>query len=175
MRYLNGFVVVLAIMASPLSVSAQAGEEAVPKVALGIHMQHRLPPQLMLRASYFLYLDTDAINGIASDQNESNAEEPKSAQADGEVASLESNLEEPASSPAPGTAVPDIDTLSQRAIENYEIQSGQRHAQSGRQGGTGGRSRGAQAGIAVGVILGVGLVVFGTVAAVAVSNSFDDF
>jgi len=178
MRHLDGFVVVLAMMASPLSVSAQAGEEAVPNIALAIHMQHRLPPQLMLRASYFLYLDTDAINGVASDQTESNAEEPKSAQADGEVASPESNLEESVPSPAPGTAVPDIDTLSQRAIEHYEIQSAQsaqRYAQGGRQGGTEGRSRGAKAGIAVGVIVGVGLVGFGIAAAVAVSNSFDDF
>jgi hypothetical protein len=118
MRHLDGFVVVLAMMASPLSVSAQGGEEAVPSVAFAIHMQQRLPQQLMLRASYFLYLDTDAINGVASDQTESNAEEPKSAQADGKVASPEPNLEESLPSPAPGTAVPDIDTLSQRAIEN---------------------------------------------------------
>mgnify|MGYP001818082406 CR=1 FL=1 len=175
MRYLNGFVVVLAMTASPLSVGAKAGEEAVPKLALATQMQHRLPPQLMLRASYYLYLDTDAINGVASDQTESNVEEPKGAQADGEVASPESTPEESVSSPAPGTAVPDIDTLSQRAIENYETQSAQRHTKSGRQKGTGERSRGAKAGIAVGVILGVGLVCFGIAAAVAVSNSFDDF
>ena len=59
MRYLVGFVFVLALAALPLSASAQAGEEAVPKVALAIHTQHRLPPQLMLRASYYLYLDAD--------------------------------------------------------------------------------------------------------------------
>ncbi|MGB5704700.1 MAG: hypothetical protein WBM48_17905 [Polyangiales bacterium] len=175
MWYVVGFVLVLPVMASPLSASAQAGEDAVPKAALAIHMQHRLPPHLMLRASYFLYLDTDPINGVASEQTESNAGEPKSVQADGEVATPESNVEESVSSPAPGTAVPDIDTLSQRAMENYEIQSAQRHTQGGRQGGTGERSRGAKAGIAIGVIVGVGLVVFGIAAAVAVSNSFDDF
>jgi hypothetical protein len=60
----------------PQSASAQAGEEAVPKVALAIHTQHRLPPQLMLRASYYLYLDADADNGATSDQTEPNAEEP---------------------------------------------------------------------------------------------------
>jgi hypothetical protein len=125
----------------------------------------------MLRASYYLYLDADADTGATSDQTEPNAGEPKSAQADGEVASPEPNPEESVSSPAPGTEAPDIDTLSQRAIVHYETQS----AQSGRQGGTGGRSRGAKTGIAVGVILGVGLVVFGIAAAVAVSNSFDDF
>ena len=166
MRYLIGFVLVLALVASSLSVSAQAGEEAVPKVALAIHTQHRLPPQLMLRASYYLYLDADADNGAMSDQTEPNAEEPKSAQADGEVATSESNLEEPVSSPAPATEVPDIDTLSQRSIEHYEIQS----AQSGRPGGTGSRSRGAKAGIAVGVILGVGLVAVGIGAAVVAAT-----
>ena len=57
MRYLVGFVLALALLASPLRASAQAVEEAVPKVALAIHTQHRRPPQLMLRASYYLYLD----------------------------------------------------------------------------------------------------------------------
>ena len=167
MRYLVSFVCVLAGLAAlPLSASAQAGEEAVPKVALAIHTQHRLPPQLMLRASYYLYLDADADNGATSDQTEPNAEEPKSAQADGEVATSESNLEEPVSSPAPATEVPDIDTLSQRSIEHYEVQS----AETGRQGGTGSRSRGAKAGIAVGAILAVGLVGIGIGAAVAMSN-----
>jgi len=74
----------------------------------------------MLRASYCLYLED---KGLTSDQTEAKAQEPKSAQADEEVATSESNLEEPVSSPAPGTEVPDIDTLSQRAIEHYEIQS----------------------------------------------------
>ena len=167
MRYLVSFVCVLAGLAAlPLSASAQAGEEAVPKVALAIHTQHRLPPQLMLRVSYYLYLDADADNGATSDQTEPNAEEPKSAQADGEVATSESNLEEPVSSPAPATEVPDIDTLSQRSIEHYEVQS----AETGRQGGTGSRSRGAKAGIAVGAILAVGLVGIGIGAAVAMSN-----
>ena len=60
MRYLVGFIcTVAALVASPLSVSGQAGEQAAPKVALAIHTQHRLPLQLMLRASYFLYLDAD--------------------------------------------------------------------------------------------------------------------
>ncbi|MBW2381964.1 MAG: hypothetical protein JRG70_21010, partial [Deltaproteobacteria bacterium] len=64
MRYLVGFVFVLALMALPQNTSAQAGEE-----------------------------------GTTS----------------------EPNLDEPVSSPPPGTEVPDIDTLSQRAIEHYEI------------------------------------------------------
>jgi hypothetical protein len=170
MRYLVGVLCgLMLLVALPQRVAAQAGEEAVPKVALAIYTQHRLPPQLMLRASYYLYLDADADNGATSDQTEPNAEEPKSAQADGEVATSESNLDEPVSSPAPGTEAPDIDTLSQSAIEHYEIQSAQ-SAQSGRQGGTGRRSRGAKAGIAVGVILlGAGLG-FGIAAAVVMSN-----
>jgi flagellar basal body-associated protein FliL len=63
MRYLVGFVLLLALVASPLSVSAQAGEEeATPE-----------------------------------------------------------NLEEPVSAPARGGEVPDIETLSQTAIEDFEI------------------------------------------------------
>ena len=129
MRDFVGLVLVLALVASPLWVSAQAGEEIAPKAALSVHTQHRLPPQLMLRSSYFLYVDTDEISGAASGQTESDVAEPTGAHEDGEVASSESNLEESVSSPAPGTAVPDIDTLSQRAIEDheirYEIPSGQ--------------------------------------------------
>jgi hypothetical protein len=44
-----------------------------------------------------------------------------SAQAGEEGTTSEPNLDEPVSSPPPGTEVPDIDTLSQRAIEHYEI------------------------------------------------------
>ena len=168
MRYLVGFGLALALVAFPMSVNAQGAEGASKQASAAsfVHGGGLLPPQLMLRVSYYLYLDADADTGATSDQTEPNAEEPKSAQADGEVATSESNLEEPVSSPAPGTEAPDIDTLSQRAIEHHEIQS----AQSGRQGGTGSRSRGAKAGIAVGVILGVGLVGVGIGAAVAMSN-----
>ena len=167
------------LVALPLRANAQEGEAATPKLVSVIHAEHRLPPHLILRASYYLYLDLGAQNGATSRPSEPNAANPKSAQGEGEVASPESKGEEAASSSAPSTTeVPDIDTLSQRAIENYEIQSAQghtpRYAQSRGRGGTGGRSRGAKAGIAVGVIVGVGLVVFGIAAAVAVSNSFDD-
>ena len=48
-----------------------------------------------------------------------------SAQAGEEGETPEPNLEEPVSSPAPESEVPDIDALSQRAIEHYEIQSTQ--------------------------------------------------
>jgi hypothetical protein len=128
----------------------------------------------MLRARYYLYLDADADTDATSAQIEPNVEEPKSGQAAEEGVIPQ---EGPVSSPAPETEVPDIDTLSQRAIEHYDSLHQQRKGnslhyatQSGRQGGTGGRSRGAKAGIAVGVILGVGLVGVAIGAAVAVSN-----
>jgi len=111
------------MVALPVTANAQAGEEGATSTGLAIHVRRPLPPQLMLRASYHLYLDADANNGATSDQTEAKAEELKSAQADDEVATSESSLEEPVPSPAPGTEVPDIDTLSQRAIEHYEIQS----------------------------------------------------
>ena len=163
MRYLVGFGLALALVAFPMSVNAQGAEGASKQASAAsfVHGGGLLPPQLMLRVSYYLYLDADADTGATSDQTEPNAEEPKSAQADGEVATSESNLEEPVSSPAPGTEVPDIDILSQRATEHYEIRRAHYESQrapSGRQGGTGGRSRAAKAGIAVGVTVGVVLV-----------------
>ena len=79
MRYVFGFLRVCALAGTlPQSASAQAGEEAVPKVALAINTQHRLPPQLMLRASCYRYLDADADNGAHGLAiTEPNAEEPK--------------------------------------------------------------------------------------------------
>jgi hypothetical protein len=89
------------------------------------------------------------------------------AQAGEEGTTTQQNLEEPESSPAPGTEVPDIDILSQRAIEHYEIQSAQTQRRR-RRGGTG-----RKVGIAVGVIVGATLVGFAIWLPVAVSNSFD--
>jgi hypothetical protein len=107
MRYLVGFVVVVALAASPLNVSAQDAEES---------------------------------------------------------ASSEPNLEEPMSSSAPKAKVPDIATLSQRAIEHYEIQSAQSQRRRRRAG------TGRKVGIAVGVILGATLVGLAIGGAVAMSN-----
>jgi hypothetical protein len=169
MRYLFALLCALTLwVALPQRVAAQTGEEAATSAALAVHAKYHLPPQLMLRASYYLYLDAAADTEATSDQTEPNAEKPKSAQADGGVATSESNLEEPVSSPAPGSEVPDIDTLSERSIEHYETESEQR----GGQRGTGGRSRAAKAGIGVGVILGVGLVGMGIAAAVIVPQLF---
>ncbi len=167
MRYLVILLCALTLLvALPERVAARAGEEAATSAAPAVHARYRLPPQFMLRASYYLYLDAAADAEAASDQTEPNAEKPKSAQADAGVATSESNLEGPVSSPAPASEVPDIDTLSQRSIEHYETES----EKSGKQRGTEGRSRGAKAGIAVGVILGVGVVAVGIGAAVAVAS-----
>ena len=78
MWHLAVCVVLAGLLAWPQSVAAQAGEEAPANPGLAIHVQHHLPPQLMLRASYYLYLDTDADTDATSDQSEPNAEKPVS-------------------------------------------------------------------------------------------------
>ena len=169
MRYLIGFMFVLAGLAAlPLSARAQAGEEAVPEVALAIHAQHHLPPQLMLRASYYLYLDADADNGAMSDQSEPNAEEPKSAQAGEEDSSrLERwhpeafvDPSKPASEPAlklevDSTAL-EVTPTAPPTLEELERQEKKR--------------RGRAIGIGIGVTLGVALVGLAIGSAVAMSN-----
>ncbi|KPK66663.1 MAG: hypothetical protein AMS21_01750 [Gemmatimonas sp. SG8_38_2] len=60
MRYSIGLLLALAL---PHSVAAQTGKQAPAKAAPSIHVQHHLPPQLMLRASYYLYLDVDPLSG----------------------------------------------------------------------------------------------------------------
>jgi len=58
MRYLVGFMCVLALLvALPQRVAAQTGEKAATSAASAVHARHHLPRQLMLRASYYLYLD----------------------------------------------------------------------------------------------------------------------
>lgn len=162
------FVCVLAVLlAWPQTVGAQVGEEGPPSAGLMRYAKNPLPAQLMLRASYYLYLDVDADGtpdgAVDADATSAQTEPALRLELDSEG---EIQLEEPASSPAGETEAPDIDTLSQRAIEHYETQSGQ----SGGRRSSGTRSRGAKAGIAVGVILGVGLLGFGIGAAVAMSN-----
>jgi hypothetical protein len=56
MRYLL-LRVLAGLLAWPQSVAAQTGEEAPTNTGLAIHAQRHLPPQLMLRTSYHLYLD----------------------------------------------------------------------------------------------------------------------
>jgi len=169
MRYLVGFGLALALVAFPMSVNAQGAEGASKQASAAsfVHGGGLLPPQLMLRVSYYLYLDADADTGATSDQTEPNAEEPKSAQADGEVATSESNLEEPVSSPAPGTEVPDIDILSRRSIEHFEIQSEEKKKRER----TRGRAR--RKGIPIAVAAVVAVVVLGAVGASYSSSGFD--
>jgi hypothetical protein len=181
MRYLVTLLCVLALLvALPQRVAAQTSAKATTSAASAVHVRHHLPRQLMLRASYYLYLDAALGTEATSDQTEPNADKPESAQADGGVATSESNREEPVLLPAPGSEVPDIDTLSARSIEHYE--SLEHHelftADSGQRGGgrgAGKRSPGAKAGIAVGVILGVGLVGVAIGAAVVIPNFMSDF
>ena len=71
MRYLV-ICVLAGLLAWPQSVAVQTGEEAPANPGLAIHAQHRLPPQLMLRASYYSYLDVDppsaaTVSGAASE------------------------------------------------------------------------------------------------------------
>jgi hypothetical protein len=103
MRYLVGSLgVLVGLAALPPSASAQGGEEALPKVALAIHTQHRRPPQLMLRGSYYLYLDADEKGRPRVERWHPEA------------------FVDPSE---PNAEVPDIDTLGQRAIEHQEIHS----------------------------------------------------
>lgn len=167
MRYVAGFALSMALAAWPLRVSAHEGESvAISKHAnTGSLISGRglLPPQLMLRAGYYLDLEAGANTDATSVLTEPSAEEPNRGQQDERSATTQ---EEALPSSAPGTDVPDIETLSQRAVEHFEI----RHAQSRTKRGTGERSRAAKIGIAVGSILATGVVAFGIAAAVAVST-----
>ena len=63
MRHWLGFVLALALVASPLSVSAQEHEEAPKSAALAIHGKSHAPLQLMLRTTYFYDIDVDPLSG----------------------------------------------------------------------------------------------------------------
>jgi hypothetical protein len=94
-----------------------------------------------------------------------------SAQAGEEGTISEPNLDEPVSSPPPGTEVPDIDTLSQRAIEHYEIryeiQSEEKKKHERR------RRRGLRIGVPIAVAAVVAVVVVGAVGASYARRDFD--
>ena len=63
MRHWVGFVLALALVASPVSVSAQEHEEAPKSAALAIHGKSHAPLQLMLRTTYFYDIDVDPLSG----------------------------------------------------------------------------------------------------------------
>jgi hypothetical protein len=154
MRYLFGFVCVLSLLlAWPLSVGAQGGEEGVPKVALAIDTQHRLPPQLMLRLSYYLYLDADADTDATSDQIEPSAEEPSQS-----VEPKKSLLErwQPEAFVDPTKPKPGSEPALQLGVDSAGLEVTPTAPEQTQEKE---RSRGAKAGIAVGAILGLGLVV----------------
>lgn len=106
-----GFALVLALVVSPLSVSAQAGE-----------------------------------NGATS----------------------KPNAEKPVSGPPPASEVPDIETLSQRAIQHYEIHYASPSEERER------HERRRQRGLAIGLPIAVVTVVAVVPGSVAVSRSFDN-
>jgi hypothetical protein len=63
MRYLFGFLFVLALVASAPRVSAQTSEERGTHAGLGVDAISHAPPQLMLRASYFYDVGADPLGG----------------------------------------------------------------------------------------------------------------
>jgi hypothetical protein len=63
MRCVVGFVLALALMASPRNVRAQEHEEAPQSAALGIHGKSHAPLQLMLRTTYFYDIGVDPLSG----------------------------------------------------------------------------------------------------------------
>ena len=58
-----GFVSMVALVGSPVSVSAQEHEEAPKSAALAIHGKSHAPLQLMLRTTYFYDIDVDPLSG----------------------------------------------------------------------------------------------------------------
>ena len=145
MRYLAGCTLVLvALVALPQSVAAQTVEEAPASAALSIHAPHRLPPQLMLRASYFYYFEGSRLERWHPEAFVDPTAKPKA-----------TNVDETESSPAPETDEPDLDTQSQRATEERN------------------RKRAIALGVTIPVVvLGVVGVLIG--AMVAVPRSFED-
>ena len=80
MRHWVGFALALALVASPLSASAQEHEEAPNSAALAIHGKSHAPLQLMLRASYFYDIGVDPLSGapVPSEPSPASTEEGQS-------------------------------------------------------------------------------------------------
>ena len=170
MRWLVTLLCVLPLLvALPQRAAAQTSEEAATSAARPVHAKHHLPPQLMLRASYYLYLDAAAAadTEAASDQAGPNAEQP------GEPTEpTRSRLErwhpEAFDEPSKPTSMPvyvDPATGMPLAEPGYPAPPTE----------TKKRSPGAKAGIAIGVILGVGGVGAAIAAAAVIPNFMNDF
>ena len=78
MPYLISLLCALTLLvALPERVAAQTDEEAATSAAPAVHAKYHLPPQFMLRASYYLYLDADAGTDATSDQTEPMRRSPR--------------------------------------------------------------------------------------------------
>jgi hypothetical protein len=157
MRYLVALLCALMLLvALPQRVAAQIGEEAATSAALAVRAKYHLLPQLMLRASYYLYLDAAAAadTEATSDQTGPNAEQP------GEPTEpTRSRLErwhpEAFDDPSKPTSMPVyVDPVAGTPLavpEDPQVPTAPPTEKRK-------RSPGAKAGIAVGVMLGAGLV-----------------
>ena len=77
MRYLVGFVCVLAVVVLPLSVSAEVGKVATTSKPAGfVHAQNTALPLLMLRASYY-YVDVDPLGAQPTREPATEAGQPR--------------------------------------------------------------------------------------------------
>ena len=147
------------LVALPQRVAAQASEETATSAARAVHAKYHLPPQLMLRASYYLYLDAAA----AADTEAASGQTGPNAEQTGEPTEpTRSRLErwhpEAFEDPSKPTSMPVyVDPVTGAPLAGPGSTAPPTEKQE--------RSPGAKAGVAVGIILGVGLVVVGIGAA----------
>jgi hypothetical protein len=90
-----------------------------------------------------------------------------SAQAGEEGGTPKPNLEKPVSGPEPDSEVPDIETLSQGAIQHYQVEYASPSEEKKR------HERRRQRGLAIGLPIAVVTVIAVVLGSVAVSRSFD--
>jgi hypothetical protein len=64
MRYVGGLVLALALVVSARAVSAQAGDEPPSSEATSVAIKNNAPPQLMLQAGHFYYVDVDPLGEL---------------------------------------------------------------------------------------------------------------
>ena len=81
MRYLVGFAFVLALVALPLRAKAQVDQEGTiskpTRAALFVHGRGFMPPQLMLRVSYYYDVDVDPLGAQPTREPATEAGQPK--------------------------------------------------------------------------------------------------
>lgn len=167
MPYLVALAFAVAVL--PLSVGAQTRKEAPTSAAVAVHGKSALPPQLMLRASYYLYLDADADTDATSDPTNAKAEEPAPSSEparDKGSSRLErwhpEAFKDP-SKPEPSVEL-ELDSSGLEVTPSAPMTVEDSERQEAKQG------KGRQAGVAVGVILGITLVAVAVGAGVAISK-----